>query len=71
MHNFTPMASLLGGILIGVSASAMLLLDGRIAGISGIPGGALTPTRGNTGLQPVLAVLATATVEDFVSGRLR
>jgi hypothetical protein len=24
MHNFTPLASLLGGILIGLSASAML-----------------------------------------------
>jgi uncharacterized protein len=48
MHNFTPMASLLGGILIGVSASAMLLFDGRIAGISGILGGVLMPIKGNT-----------------------
>jgi|SRR5579863_1377172 len=48
MHNFTPLASLLGGILIGLSASAMLLLDGRIAGISGILGGVLKPVKGDT-----------------------
>ena len=38
MENFTPWTSLLGGILIGVSASIMILLNGRIAGISGIVG---------------------------------
>lgn len=31
----------LGGVLIGLSASAMLLFNGRIAGISGIVGGVL------------------------------
>jgi uncharacterized membrane protein YedE/YeeE len=39
VENFTPIASLIGGILIGLSASAMLLWMGRIAGISGIVGG--------------------------------
>lgn len=39
MENFTPVASLIGGILIGLSASMMILLNGRIAGISGILGG--------------------------------
>lgn len=39
MENFTPFASLIGGILIGISASMMLLMSGRIAGISGILGG--------------------------------
>ena len=48
MHDFTPAASLLGGILIGVSASAMLLLQGKIAGISGIFAGVLRPARGDT-----------------------
>jgi uncharacterized membrane protein YedE/YeeE len=47
MHNFTPIASLLGGILIGLSASTMLLLDGKIAGISGILAGVLKPVRGD------------------------
>ena len=48
MHNFTPFASLFGGVLIGLSASAMLLLDGKIAGISGILAGVLKPVRGYT-----------------------
>jgi uncharacterized protein len=48
MHNFTPLASLFGGILIGLSASAMLLLEGKIAGISGIFAGVLNPAKGET-----------------------
>ena len=47
MHNFTPFTALLGGILIGVGASAMLILDGRIAGISGILAGVLRPVSGD------------------------
>lgn len=33
---FTPVASLFGGVLIGLSALLVLLLFGRVAGISGI-----------------------------------
>jgi uncharacterized protein len=33
---FTPLASLAGGMLIGLAASLLLLLDGRVAGVSGI-----------------------------------
>lgn len=36
MDNFTPWSSLLGGLLIGIAATGMLLLNGRITGISGI-----------------------------------
>lgn len=36
---FTPWASLTGGVLIGIAVSALILLNGRIAGISGIIGG--------------------------------
>jgi uncharacterized membrane protein YedE/YeeE len=39
MSNFTPVASLVGGALIGASASLLLTLNGRIAGISGIVAG--------------------------------
>lgn len=46
---FTPLTSLLGGALIGLSASAMLLLNGRVAGISGILGGVVKPVRGDVG----------------------
>jgi hypothetical protein len=45
MHNFTPIAALFGGALIGLSASAMLLLDGKIAGISGILAGVISPVK--------------------------
>ena len=36
--HFTPWASLLGGALIGLSAGLFILLNGRIAGISGLLG---------------------------------
>lgn len=47
METFTPYSSLAGGLLIGLAASGLLLLNGRIAGISGILGGLLAPTRGD------------------------
>ena len=43
----TPVASLLGGVLIGISAAALLLFSGRIAGITGIVAGALHRQRGD------------------------
>ena len=36
MNNFTPVASLLGGLLIGAASVWLLAANGRIAGISGI-----------------------------------
>ena len=44
--HFTPWASLAGGILIGIAAAMLVLLNGRIAGISGIVGGLFTPRHG-------------------------
>ncbi len=41
MTDFEVLMPLTGGILIGISASMMLLFSGRIAGISGIFGGML------------------------------
>jgi uncharacterized membrane protein YedE/YeeE len=43
MNDFTPFASLAGGILIGLSGGLLLLTGGRIAGISGILGGLMAP----------------------------
>lgn len=40
--DFTPWMSLLGGALIGAAALLLLWLNGRIAGVSGILGGALS-----------------------------
>ena len=39
MENFTPLSSAVGGILIGLAATMLLLNQGRIAGISNIVGG--------------------------------
>ena len=46
--SFTPWASLAGGVLIGVAAALLVLLTGRIAGISGIVGGLLRPAPGDS-----------------------
>jgi uncharacterized protein len=41
VEHFTPYSAMLGGLLLGLSASWLLLATGRIAGISGILGGLL------------------------------
>ena len=40
MDNFTPLQASLGGALIGLAAVLLMVLNGRIAGISGIVHGA-------------------------------
>jgi uncharacterized membrane protein YedE/YeeE len=47
MLAFTPGSALAGGILIGIAAAMFILLNGRIAGISGILGGLLAPVKGD------------------------
>ena len=44
---FTPWSSLAGGMLIGLAAALFILLNGRIAGISGVLGGLLKPRSGD------------------------
>jgi uncharacterized protein len=46
MHDFTPLSALIGGALIGLSASLLLFSHGKVAGISGLVGGLLR--RGTT-----------------------
>jgi uncharacterized membrane protein YedE/YeeE len=46
-NNFTPWTSLAGGLMIGMASVLFLVLNGRIAGISGILGGLLKPIRGD------------------------
>jgi uncharacterized protein len=41
MENFTPVCGLVGGLLIGLAVALLLVLNGRIGGISGIVGGLL------------------------------
>lgn len=45
--SFTPWSALAGGVLVGLAAASFLLLNGRIAGISGILGGLLAPSAGD------------------------
>jgi hypothetical protein len=45
--HFTPFLSLIGGLIIGLAASLFVLLNGRVAGISGILGGLLRPVAGD------------------------
>ncbi len=43
MNNFTPIYAAIGGGLIGLSAVLLMLLNGRIAGITGVFGGLIDP----------------------------
>jgi uncharacterized membrane protein YedE/YeeE len=49
VENFTPVSGLIGGLLIGLAAALLLLLNGRISGISGIVGGLVTPKSPDAG----------------------
>ena len=44
---FTPWSALMGGMLIGLATAMFVLLNGRIAGISGVLGGLLKPLAGD------------------------
>ena len=60
MQHFTPLPALIGGVLIGVSSSLLMLFNGRIAGISGIFGGLLFSRAGDVAWRAafVLGLLA-------------
>ncbi len=45
IEGFTPVSALVGGVLIGLAVTGLLLLLGRIAGVSGIVGGLLGARR--------------------------
>lgn len=68
MTTFQPLAGFLGGLMIGVAASGLVLLAGRIAGISGILAGSFTARGGELGwrlafvLGLILGPLAVAAV---------
>jgi uncharacterized protein len=49
VDDFTPVSGLIGGLLIGLAVALMMLLNGRIAGVSGIVGGLVNPKAGDTG----------------------
>jgi uncharacterized membrane protein YedE/YeeE len=45
MEQFSPIASTLGGALIGLAASVLLLFNGRVSGVSGLFAELLAPGR--------------------------
>jgi uncharacterized membrane protein YedE/YeeE len=47
MASFDPISALLGGALIGLASVLLMMLTGRIAGISGIFGGCLMLSAGD------------------------
>src|SRR3546814_17934134 len=47
MEGFTPYPAIVGGALIGLSASLLWIANGHIAGVSGIVGSVLAPVRGD------------------------
>jgi uncharacterized membrane protein YedE/YeeE len=53
MENFTPVSGLIGGLLIGLAAALLLLLNGGISGISGIVGGVLATKNPEVGWRVV------------------
>ena len=44
---FTPWSALEGGMLIGIAVAMFVLLNGRIAGVSGVIGGMFKPVSGD------------------------
>jgi uncharacterized membrane protein YedE/YeeE len=66
MAAFDPVSALIGGVLVGVASTLLMLFTGRIAGISGIFGGSLTPAAADRGWR--LAFLAGLILAPAASG---
>lgn len=69
MEHATPIASTCGGLLVGLASAMVLYFQGRLTGISGITGGLLTPTKGDTAWRVafVAGLVATGTVIAWLS----
>jgi hypothetical protein len=68
--SFTPIPSLLGGMILGIAAALYVLLHGRILGISGIVSGLLHPKEGDIAwrLSLVLGLLSAPVLAAFLFG---
>jgi len=56
MANFTPVSAAIGGALIGLSAVLLMLLNGRIAGITGIAAGIIDPLGSDRGWRATFVI---------------
>ena len=68
MANFTPVSAAIGGGLIGLSSVLLMLLTGRIAGISGIFGGLLDSASDDKGCR--LAFIAGLILAPLIAGAI-
>ena len=55
-NEFTPSSALAGGMLIGLATAMFVLLNGRIAGISGVIGGLFKPVKSDVGWRVVFVL---------------
>jgi uncharacterized protein len=62
--SFTPVSALVGGALIGVAATLLLLLNGRVAGVQGMVAGLSRGVAGDAGFRAwfLLGLLAAGVV---------
>ncbi|MEM5402035.1 MULTISPECIES: YeeE/YedE family protein [Paraburkholderia] len=56
LAHFTPWASFAGGLMIGAAAALFVLVNGRIAGISGLLGGLLPGAGGERGVNAAFVI---------------
>ena len=72
MTQFTPIASTIGGMLIGLSAVLLMLSIGKIAGISGIASRLLPPVAEDYGwrIAFVLGLIAAPVAVHLATGRI-
>ena len=72
MTEFTPIASLVGGMMIGLSAVLLMAWEGRIAGVAGIAGLLLPPYRDDffrSRFAFILGLIAAPLLWIFVTGQ--
>jgi uncharacterized membrane protein YedE/YeeE len=67
--SFTPLSALAGGVLIGLGASVYLLVNGRVAGVSGLIGGIFAPVRNGARVGEIFlaALLATGALAAWLA----
>ncbi|MCF6328363.1 MAG: YeeE/YedE family protein [Henriciella sp.] len=72
MENFTPISSMLGGALIGLAATILMVVNGRIAGVSGVISGIGFASRGDRDWRIffVLGMIAAPMLYLLVSGNM-
>jgi uncharacterized protein len=56
MANFTPISAAIGGALIGLSATLLMLFNGRIAGITGVFAGLIDPISSDRGWRAAFVI---------------